>query len=175
MKASTERREAGANRGPLGPGVPRAPGPRRHPAGAIRYLPQQPLSLALPKPTVGSQAFRASGRAAVAGFARRAAAWFPARLCPAGAQASGWKWTGQCSTPRDERLQVALSDPEPCSFSCAWRDFVSACLCPVCVRRSSTPQLVCTFSVSPENRLERVLDGDYETSPGSVEEFKVRG
>ena len=61
---------------------------------------------------------------------------------------------------RDGRLQVALSDPEQGSFACAWREFVSACLCPVCVcaEAPATPR-VCTFSVHPENHLETCPSG----------------
>lgn len=166
--ALAERREAGANRGPLGPGVRGpagcAPGPRRRPDGAIRYLPLQPLSaLALPKPTVGSQAFGASSERPSLGLLEgQPRPSVPGPPCaPQGLWAvGGGVDRAVLDAQRDGRLQVALSDPEQGSFACAWRDFVSACLCPVCVcaEAPATPR-VCTFSVRPENRLETCPGG----------------
>lgn len=110
--ALAELREAGANHGPLGPGVRGpagcAPGPRRRPDGAIRYLPQQPLSaLSLPKPTVGSQAFGASSERPSLDLLEGQPSAVGARpaLCPAGPLGSGWG-RGPVSARRPERWET---------------------------------------------------------------------
>lgn len=145
----------------------RGAGARRPPRGPADAW--HPLSaLALPKQTVGSQALGASGewlslvcqkgslRASVPGplYASQAlGSW------GGGGRGPGYVWRGGRGDPRSR----ALSDPEPSPaarspgfLACAWRDFVSACLCPVCVCAEAPPApRVCTFCVRSESRMEK--------------------
>lgn len=76
-----------------------------------------------------------------------------------GGRGPGYVWRGGRGDPRSR----ALSDPEPSPaarspgfLACAWRDFVSACLCPVCVCAEAPPApRVCTFCVRSESRMEK--------------------
>lgn len=101
--------------------------------------------------TVGSQALRAAG---VSGEGRPRAA-VPVPLCPAGPRGCvdravrGWE--------EEETPGCALGPGPPAPglegvfLACAWRDIVSACLCPVCVyAEAPAAARVCTFCVRSE-------------------------
>lgn len=138
---SLKDRSARARGRPCGPPTP-GPGRGAYPTPTLRLGSAQ---------TVGSQALRAAG---VSGEGRPRAA-VPVPLCPAGPRGCvdravrGWE--------EEETPGCALGPGPPAPglegvfLACAWRDIVSACLCPVCVyAEAPAAARVCTFCVRSE-------------------------
>lgn len=166
---------------PLAPGRRREPGTRGAGGGPIQVPAAQRsrsawavwvLSPALtlrpgPAQMVGSQARGAAGSARGAPCAGGGAR--PA-LCPAGPRAPGPESRAGAGAGGVDRqvlgeeggdtpgrglgTRAQPGGPERGFLACAWRDFVSACLCPVCVcAEAPAAPPVCTFCVRSEGCL----------------------